>query len=214
VDLNFQLNENVNSFIPTRSVSFGSSSYSIPEGTIGNFSVSLSAPSDLGIEEVDLYFVGTNATGATLGQDALLGFSLDEPLRISWSGGEQAKSFSFTALTDYLIEDIEQFYFKLEHATNCNIGAYPNMTINVLNTASFPSVAIKSTNGSYAQNNQGVYKLNFGLNEGDNKNIEVSLSYPSILGQEEVDVIFTNETANNSDYQISVFTFTDHKFLL
>lgn len=203
VDLNFQTNENVNSFIPTRNVSFGNSSYSIPEGAIGNFSVSLTLPSTLGIEEVDLYFVGTNATGATLAEDALLGFSVNEPLRISWSGGEQTKSFSFTALTDYLIEDIEQFYFKLDHTTNCKMGAFSAMTINVVNTASFPSVAIKSTNGSYVQNDQGVYKLNFGLNEGDSKNIEVSLSYPSVLGQEEVDVIFINQTASSSDYQIT-----------
>lgn len=203
VDLNFQTNENVNSNIPLRSVAFGNPSYTIPEGQVGNFSVALSAPSTLGIEEVDLYFVGTNVTGATINEDILLGFGINEPMRISWSGGEQTKFFSFTALTDYLIEDIEKFYFKLDHLTNCKIGAYSSTTINITNVASFPSVAIKSTNGSYVQNSQGIYKLNFGLNEGDNKNIEISLSYPSISGQEEIDVVFTNQTTTNEDYQIS-----------
>jgi hypothetical protein len=205
VDLNFQLNENVKSFIPINNVRFSSSLYSIPEGSVGTFSVNLSNPSSLGLEEVDLYFVGTNVTGATLNEDIIFGFPINEPLRISWSGGEQEKTFSFTALTDYLIENIEQFYFKLDHFTNCKAVSPSAMTINVLNTASFPSVAIKSTNGSYVQNNQGVYKLNFGLNEGDDKNIEISLSYPSVLGQEEVDVVFINQTAIDSDYQAITF---------
>ena len=203
VDLNLQINENVNSNIPIKSVTFGNPSYTIPEGQVGSFSVSLSSPSTLGIEEVDLYFVGTNVTGATINEDILLGFSINEPIRISFSGGEQTKFFSFTALTDYLIEDIEKFYFKLDHLTNCTQGAYSATTINITNVASFPSVAIKSTNGSYVQNDQGIYKLNFGLNEGDSKSIEVSLSYPSISGQEEIDVVFTNQTTTNEDYQIS-----------
>lgn len=204
VDLNFQTNEDVNSSIPIKNVNFGNSSYDIPEGLTGNFSVSLSSPSTLGIEEVDLYFIGTNSTGATINEDILFGFNTNEPLRLAWSGGEQTKAFSFTALTDFLIEDIENFYFKLDHFTNCRSGSTINTTINVINTASFPSVAIRSTNGSYIQNDQGVYKLNFGLNEGENKNIEVSLSYPSITGQEEIDVVFINQTTSSSDYQLSL----------
>ena len=204
VDLNFQLNENVNSSFSEKSVFFTRASYDIIEGSIGNFFVSLDSPSQLGIEELDLYFLGTSSTGATINGDALFGYNFNEPLRLSWSGGEQVKAISVTGLTDFSIENTESFYFKLDHFTNCVSGGLTNTAINIINLTTFPTAYIESTNGSYIQNPEGVYKLNFGINEGDSKNIQISLSYPSILGQEEVDVVFVNETASSIDYQTSI----------
>jgi hypothetical protein len=203
VDLNFQLNENVNSSFSEKSVFFTRASYDIIEGSIGNFFVSLDSPSQLGIEELDLYFLGSS-TGATINGDALFGYNFNEPLRLSWSGGEQVKAISVTGLTDFSIENTESFYFKLDHFTNCVSGGLANTAINIINLTTFPTAYIESTNGSYIQNPEGVYKLNFGINEGDSKNIQISLSYPSILGQEEVDVVFVNETASSIDYQTSI----------
>ena len=203
VDLNFQLNENVNSSFSEKSVFFTQPSYSIAEGSIGNFFVSLGSPSELGIEELDLYFLGSS-TGATINGDALFGYNFNEPLRLSWSGGEQVKTIPVTGLTDFVIEGTESFYFKLDHLTNCVFGGISNATINIINLTTFPLVSIESTNGSYVQNPDGVYKLNFGINEGDSKNIQISLSFPSVSGQEEVDVVFVNETANSVDYETSI----------
>ena len=204
VDLNFQLDENVNSSFPEKSAYFTRASYDILEGSIGDFFVSLNNPSELGIEELDLYFLGTSSTGATINGDALFGYSFNEPLRLSWSGGEQVKAISVTGRTDFLIEGTESFYFKLDHFTNCVFGGLANTAINIINTTTFPLVSIESTNGSYVQNSEGVYKLNFGINEGDSKNIQISLSYPSDSGQEEIDVVFINETASSIDYQTSI----------
>lgn len=204
VDLNFQLNENVNSSFSEKSVFFTQPSYSIAEGSVGNFFVSLSSPSELGIEELDLYFLGTSSTGATINGDTLFGYNFNEPLRLSWSGGEQIKTISVTGLTDFIIESTESFYFKLDHLTNCVSGGLLNTTINIVNTTTFPTVYIESTNGSYVQNSDGVYKLNFGINEGDSKNIQISLLFPSASGLEEVDVVFVNETASSNDYTASV----------
>lgn len=204
VDLNFQLNENVNSPFSEKSVFFTQPSYSIAEGSVGNFFVSLSSPSELGIEELDLYFLGTSSTGATINGDALFGYNFNEPLRLSWSGGEQVKTISVTGLTDFTIESIESFYFKLDHLTNCISGGLLNTAINIINTTTFPTVYIESTNGSYVQNPDGVYKLNFGINEGDSKNIQISLLFPSASGLEEVDVVFVNETASGNDYTASI----------
>jgi hypothetical protein len=204
VDLNFQLNENVNSSFSEKSVFFTQPSYSIAEGSVGNFFVSLGSPSELGIEELDLYFLGTSSTGATTNGDALFGYNFNEPLRLSWSGGEQVKAISVTGLTDFIIESTESFYFKLDHLTNCVSGGLLNTTINIVNTTTFPTVYIESTNGSYVQNPDGVYKLNFGINEGDSKNIQISLLFPSASGLEEVDVVFVNETASNNDYTTSI----------
>ena len=204
VDLNFQLNENVNSSFSEKSVFFTQPSYNIAEGSVGNFFVSLGSPSELGIEELDLYFLGTSSTGATTNGDALFGYNFNEPLRLSWSGGEQVKAISVTGLTDFIIESTESFYFKLDHFTNCVSGGLSNTTINIINTTTFPTVYIESTNGSYVQNPDGVYKLNFGINEGDSKNIQISLLFPSASGLEEVDVVFVNETASSNDYTVSV----------
>lgn len=204
VDLNFQLNENVDSFFFEKSVYFTRASYDIAEGSVGNFYVSLNQPSELGIEELDLYFLGTSSTGATINNDALFGYSFNEPIRLSWSGGEQVKAISVTGLTDFFIENTESFYFKLDHFTNCAPGGLVNTAINIVNATQFPLVYIDSTNGSYVQDAEGVYKLNFGINEGDSKNIQVSLSYPSITGQEEIDVVFVNQTASSIDYETSI----------
>jgi len=203
VDLNFQLNENVNSSFFEKSVYFTQPSYDVAEGSIGNFFVSLSGPSELGIEELDLYFLGSS-TGATINGDALFGYNFNEPLRLSWSGGEQIKTIPVTGLTDFVIENTESFYFKLDHFTNCVSGGISTATINIINLTTFPTVYIESTNGSYVQNSNGIYKLNFGINEGDSKNIQISLSYPSVSGQEEVDVVFINETASSIDYTASI----------
>jgi hypothetical protein len=47
VDLNFQLNENVNSSFSEKSVFFTRASYDVLEGSIGDFFVSLNEPSEL-----------------------------------------------------------------------------------------------------------------------------------------------------------------------
>jgi hypothetical protein len=132
VDLNFQLNEDVNTFLPVRSVSFSDSSYNILEGGVGNISVSLNESSVLGIEELDLYFIGTNSQTATIGQDILFENNFIQPLRLSWSAGEQTKFIPFTALTDSFIESVEKFYFKLDHFTNCILGANLTTEINLV----------------------------------------------------------------------------------
>lgn len=136
VDLNFQLNENANFFVPERRASFSSSLYNISEGNIGNISISLSAPSAFGIEELDLYFVGTNSQSAIIGQDILFEHNFSEPMRVSWSVGEQTKLIPFTALTDSFFESIEKFYFRLDHFTNCKSGSTIVTEIDLTSTNS------------------------------------------------------------------------------
>lgn len=136
VDLNFQLNENVNTFLPIRRASFSSSVYNISEGNIGNISITLNSPSALGVEELDLYFVGTNSQSATIGQDIIFDNNFNQPLRISWSIGEQTKLVPFTALTDSFFENVERFYFKLDHFTNCKSGTTITTEIDLTSTNS------------------------------------------------------------------------------
>lgn len=136
VDLNFQLNEDVNTFLPIRTATFSSSIYNISEGNIGNISITLNSPSVLGVEELDLHFVGTNSQSATIGQDIIFDNNFNQPLRISWSIGEQTKVVPFTALTDSLFENVEKFYFKLDHFTNCKSGSTIATEIDLTSTNS------------------------------------------------------------------------------
>jgi hypothetical protein len=204
VDLNLELNENFNTNIPTKTANFKYSTISVSEGYVGKIYVELNSPSTLGIEELDVYFTGTNSTGATINDDILFGFDTNQPLRIAWDVGEKEKEISFTAKTDYVLDGIEQFNFKLDHFINCVPGTPSQTTVSVTNTTTLPSVAIESTNGSYVKNAEGIYKLNFGINEGDNKDIKIALSYPSISGQEAISVVFVNQNTSNADYQTSI----------
>jgi len=204
VDLNLQLNENVNSYLQTNRVSFSTNQYNSSEGQVSQLKVLLNFPSNLGVEEVDLYYLGSSSTAATISGDIMFTQQLTQPIRLSWSAGEQQKLIYFTGVTDYFRENTEEFFFKLDHFLNCQPGTFVNAKLSLLNVDNFPDVFIQSTNGSYYPDSTGGYKLKFGLNEGDTKNIVVSLSFPSVQGGEEVDVVFTNQTASSNDYTINI----------
>ena len=89
VDLNMELNENINSVIPKKSVSFRGGLYTLSEGSGDTLYVELDSPSTLGIEEVDLTFLGSSGPNAVINQDLVFsGTNFAQPVRLSWGVGE------------------------------------------------------------------------------------------------------------------------------
>ena len=207
VDLNMELNENVNTSFPKKTVSFRKGLYNLSEGSVDNIYVDLNSPSTLGIEELDLAYTGSNGPDAVVSQDlAFSGTNFALPIRLSWGVGEKTKQIPFSALTDYRIENTEEFYFRLTNFINCTSSGIQNTTIRVQNVENFPFVYIQPQNATFASataDSNGDYNLVFTMPEGSQLKLGVFLSYPSIYGLEEVDVVFTNQSTKTVDYSIS-----------
>lgn len=208
VDQNLQLDENVNFNYTPPTASFDFYRLNINEGATMTIRVSLDNPSVLGIEELDLYFINPSLSGIILPGDLSLSFPTTEPLRISWSAGEQDKFVSITANDDFFIEGIETFQLKLDHFVNCNSGMFPLLDIHIQNTTVFREVGIESTNGSIIipVSDGAPFDLIFNTLEGTSKDIFVSLDSPSVFGIEEVDLIFSPTIlsgASTNDYVLS-----------
>jgi hypothetical protein len=206
VDLNMELNENVNTSFPKKTASFRKGLYNLSEGSVDNIYVDLNSPSTLGIEELDLAYTGSNGPDAAISQDlAFSGTNLALPIRLSWGVGEKTKQIPFSALTDFKIENTEEFYFKLTNLINCTSSGIQNTTIRVQNVENFPFVYIQPYNATFASataDSNGDYNLVFTMPEGSQLKLGVFLSYPSIYGLEEVDVVFTNQSTKTVDYKI------------
>lgn len=207
VDLNMELNENVNTIFPKKTVSFRKGLYNLSEGSVDNIYVDLNSPSTLGIEELDLAYTGSNGPDAAISQDlAFSGTNFALPIRLSWGVGEKTKQIPFSALTDYRIENTEEFYFRLTNFINCTSSGIQNTTIRVQNVENFPFVYIQPQNATFASataDSNGDYNLVFTMPEGNKLKLGVLLSYPSIYGLEEVDVVFKNQSTKTVDYKIS-----------
>ena len=206
VDLNMELNENVSTSFPKKTASFRKGLYNLSEGSVDNIYVDLNSPSTLGIEELDLAYMGSNGPDAVISQDlAFSGTNLALPIRLSWGVGEKTKQIPFSALTDFKIENTEEFYFKLTNFINCTSSGIQNTTIRVQNVENFPFVYIQPYNATFASataDSNGDYNLVFTMPEGSQLKLGVFLSYPSIYGLEEVDVVFTNQSTKTVDYKI------------
>lgn len=92
------------------SVRFGLNSYELSEGEETLVSIELSRPSILGIESLDL--ISFSATLST--NDYISSASTS----LSWSIGEQVKTFSFNALPDSINELTESIFYRLENLLN------------------------------------------------------------------------------------------------
>lgn len=207
VDLNMELNENVNTSFPKKTASFRKGLYNLSEGSVDNIYVDLNSPSTLGIEELDLAYILSSGPDAIVSQDlAFSGTNFALPMRLSWDVGEKTKQIPFSALTDYKIENTEDFYFRLTNFINCTPSGLQNTTIRVQNVENFPFVYIQPYNATFASataDSNGDYNLVFTMPEGSQLKLGVLLSYPSIYGLEEVDVVFTNQSTKTVDYSIS-----------
>ena len=207
VDLNMELNENVNTSFPKKTASFRKGLYNLSEGSVDSIYVDLNSPSTLGIEELDLAYTGSNGPDAAISQDlAFSGTNFALPMRLSWGVGEKTKQIPFSALTDFKIENTEEFYFKLTNFINCTSSGLNNTTIRVQNVENFPFVYIQPQNATFASataDSNGDYNLVFTMPEGSQLKLGVFLSYPSVSGLEEVDVVFTNQSTKTVDYSIS-----------
>jgi hypothetical protein len=207
VDINLKLDENIDVNILKNNVSFTSGLYTLSEGDISNIYVQLSSPSTLGIEEVDLAYIGSSGLGgAIINQDlAIEGTNFTYPLRLSWGVGDKVKKIPISGFTDYAIESTQDFHFQLIHFVNCKPSNTTSTTIRLSNVDNFPFVYLQPYDASFAStiaNPDGTYRLNFSIPENNQIKLRVSLSYPSIYGLEEVDVVFNNQSAKVVDYNI------------
>ena len=203
VDLNFNINENTGYFIPINTVFFTQNKI-LSEGESSEIVISLSAPSMLGLEEVDLRYIGSNDSVSAILQDDLeIDFNTTQSLRLSWKVGEKEKKIPFKVRTDFLKENSEIFYFKLENFTNCIAGDNIDFEVTAIDSTTLPSIGITSVGGSYYLDENNTYKLLFGVDEFTEKNINIDLSYPSINGNESVTIEFVNQTATDKDYKLS-----------
>lgn len=204
VDQNLELNENLNYNYIKPTISFENNTLSITEATITDIKLSLSSPSQLGIEEVDLYFINSNSSGVNLSEDVSLPFSFSEPVRLSWQKGEQTKNISLTAFTDSITENAESFTLKIDHFINSSKGQYTEINVSVQDLSGVKTVGIESNDGSMSILSDGKISLDFNVIEGNNKSIIVSLDSPSVLGIEEVDVVFETISASSDDFTTSI----------
>ena len=207
VDLNMELNEKISTSFPNQTASFKKGLYNISEGLDNIVYVDLSSPSVLGIEELDLAYMGSSGSDAIVSQDLAFNdtnFAL--PIRLSWGVGEKSKQIPFSALTDYKIENTEEFYFELTNFVNCKPSGLQNTTIRIANVENFPFVYIQPYNATLSSaiaDSNGDYNLIFTMPEGSQLKLGVLLSYPSVYGLEEVDLVFTNQSAKSADYNIA-----------
>lgn len=204
VNQNLETNENTSYNYIQPSLSFDFDSIILNEGDSTVIRLGLDSPSILGIEEADLYFINSELASVLIPDDVELSININEPLRLSWSAGQQYKFINITAKNDFLIDNNESFNLKLNHFVNCTSGNFSNLSVNIQNTTTFLKVGIESTDGYISQDLAGAFSLQYNLNEGNSKDIKVSLNSPSIFGIEQVDLIFTpNNPTSSADYTLS-----------
>lgn len=132
VDLNIELNENINSIIIQKKVSFRNGLYNLSEGLISTIYIDLDSPSALGVEELDLVYLGSSSSSAVINQDLVLeGSNFIHPLRLSWGVGEKTKQIPISAIIDYSNENVEEFYFELKNLINCSPIGSQKTTIRI-----------------------------------------------------------------------------------
>ena len=204
VDLNLETDENTSYSLNLPKISFGQSVYSIIEGQIIDVDISLEAPSESGLEEVELGLVINNTSVSdfiTLGQTF--------PQTLIFSAGEQTKTLSFLANTDLFEEGIESFDLILGFFTNTVPGQYITTKVNIIDETNLRQVSIDEQGGFIIPGIIDVSgsfstppSLKFSALEGASRNIIITLDSPSTLGVESVDVEFTNISANSLDYSV------------
>jgi len=192
VDLNLNTNINNYWYTPIGAVSFTSSTYSVNEGNILRVGVSLSNPSSLGLEEVnvDINNVTTSASD--------FGF-FTSSIGLSWSAGEQHKEISFDLIDDLLLEGTETFKLNLSNFTSVLPGVITAATASVIDTTILRGIRINTLGGAIIPIPLSPGILLFSIREGEDKDITISLDGPSIHN-EEVDFLIVNGTAGVSDY--------------
>lgn len=151
VDLNLETDENINSLSSNLSVSFepnefGNFAYFQTSEPSANFNyitsavvkVKLNKPSVYGIEE---------ATISLYASDALLNidFVASEvfPITFTWAIGEQEKILTFTAKTDFIIEDTEYFNLQISNLLNVEPGQILDAQIMIADTTVLRNVSLE-----------------------------------------------------------------------
>jgi hypothetical protein len=151
VDLNLETNENAAgndillkaSFVPNE---FGNFAYfQIAEpSTLFNYitavdvQVQLDKPSVLGIEEATINLVAIDALEN-------IDFISSEtfPITVTWAIGEQYKTLSFSAKTDYLLEETEMFSLQISNLLNANPGPILYAEISIADTTVLRQVSLQ-----------------------------------------------------------------------
>lgn len=151
VDLNLETNENAQSVSPNLSVSFepnefGNFAYfqtaepspAFNYVTSATIKVKLDKPSVYGIEE---------ATISLYASDALLNtdFTASEifPVTFTWDIGEQEKILTFTAKTDFIIEETEYFNLQISNLLNVEPGPILDAQVMIADTTILRNVSLQ-----------------------------------------------------------------------
>lgn len=194
VDINLETDENATYFLNLLDVSFDKSVYSVDEGQIVEATVSLSSPSVNGYEEVE---VGVVANYTSLSDFDTLGETY--PRTLTFSAGQQSHTLKFLANSDFLEEGDESFDLILGFFTNVTPGQIITSKVQIADLTDLKEVFISEQNASL---NPITNALTFTALEGFSREITISLSSASDFGIEEVDILFTNNTANSLDYSV------------
>jgi hypothetical protein len=151
VDLNLETNENATasstllkaSFVPNSLGNFAYFQIAEPS-TLFNYitavdvQVQLDKPSVLGIEEATINLVAIDALEN-------IDFISSEtfPITVSWAIGEQYKTLSFSAKTDYLLEETEMFSLQISNLLNANPGPILYAEISIADTTVLRQVSLQ-----------------------------------------------------------------------
>lgn len=207
VDINLKTDENETWSNELLSVSFDEDDYFGDEGETINVSVSLSQPSVLGIEEIDIYpelnTIKNFSLNAIATQDDFIfsgvtTISPTNPLRLSWSAGEQTKIFPVEFNEDLFDEETESFRLILNNNVNVNDGPFMETLVSIGDTTELKEVSILLTNG-VVSTQFGMPILEYNFREGDLLEVVVSLDSPSVIGLETVGLEISHITTDNGD---------------
>lgn len=146
VDINLETNENVN--VPSasnplfaiNSVSFEFSAYTISEGSSLQVKISLANPSASGVEQATINMISPSTNTLLPGQDFV---SLESyPTVVAWNTGDQDKFLSFTANTDFFIENTESIILQISNIINLDPGPILSTQIFVTDTTILRTVSL------------------------------------------------------------------------
>lgn len=195
VDLNLETDENSKFFLNLPKVSFERRFYTAPEGSVLDIDISLEFPSEAGQEEVE---VGIVLNNTSINDFSAIGSSY--PQTLIFSAGEQTKTLKFQINDDLVQSEIESFDLVLSFFTNTIPGQYTTTTVNIINLTTLRNISINPSGGAIITDEQSTQSLEFGVLEGSNKVILISLDSPSLTGTESVGVQFTNISTSSSDH--------------
>lgn len=204
VDLNLELDENATFFINLPDISFEQRQYNVVEGQTIDVDISLSEPSPMGLEEVELGIVLNNTEATDI---STLGNTY--PRVLTFSAGQQTQTVSFSANEDLEEEGIESFDLILGFFTNCNPGNFITTTVNIIDQTDLKEVSINEQGGVLVPSD-GVNpaRVDFSVIEGGSRDVKVSLDSPSVLGVESVGLQISNITTNSNDYAGAIINTT------